>query len=279
QANPGGPAAMLLSHFGLMSGLAGTIFASLGPALIGFGVGTHFGPLGGALAGGGVGFGVGALIGLAGGPIGALIGGIVGAIAGLFGGLFGSGKRKRQANAFANNTVLPAVQQIEDQYKNFSLDYTSSISQLEDLRKQAQDQLGKLKGEGRDVMKKVVGPAIDHAEADINGFEAERQRRAALTFGPPEFHSGGLVDTMTRSFTGRPGDLLAVLSRGEFVVNPQATARNRRTLEAINSGGSAALSVGEIHIHPATLDRAYVRSGFKQDLLDALKSLRKEGRL
>lgn len=128
-------------------------------------------------------------------------------------------------------------------------------------------------------MKNVVTPAIDHAEADINGFEAERQRRAALTFGPPEFHTGGFVDTMTRSFTSRPGDLLAVLKRGEFVVNPAATAKNRRTLEAINSGGSAALSVGEIHIHPATLDRAYVRTGFKQDLLDALSSLRKEGRL
>jgi hypothetical protein len=37
--------------------------------------------------------------------------------------------------------------------------------------------------------------------------------------------------------------------------------------------------VGEIHIHPTTLDRAYVRTGFKQDLLDALNSLRKEGRL
>jgi gas vesicle protein len=283
--NPGGAASGLLGSMGLMSGLAGTLFAAAGPALMAFGLGQNFGPLGGALAGAGAGFGMGALIGLAGGPIGALIGGIVGAIAGLFGGLFGGSKRKKQANNYFDQQIAPQIKQIEDAYKSFQLDFTTANSQLEQLRSQAKDQLSKLKGEGKDVFKKKVSPAIDQAEKEISQFETERQRRAGLVFGPPQFHDGGLVQATMSAWVTKPGEMLSVLKHGEFVVNPQDTARNLPALQRMNSGGTAGLPAGitvngGINLYPSQLDRRYVQSGqFMKDVVSALQRAGLEGHL
>jgi hypothetical protein len=250
--NPGGIASTMLGHLGLMSGLAGTLFAAIGPGLMGFGLGQNFGPLGGALVGGGVGAGMGALIGLAGGPIGALVGAIVGLIGGLFGGLFGGSKRKKQANKYFDEQIAPAIKQIEDGFKNFQLDFTGANSQLEQLRTQAQEQLRKVKGEGKSVFKNRVSPAIDQAEKDIEGIENERQRRAGLVFGPPQFHDGGFVNAAFSPWITKPGEMLSLLKHGEFVVAPQPTAQNRGLLEHINAGGAVG-TLPSMHTPPITI--------------------------
>lgn len=274
--NPGGVAAGLLANLG---GIGGSLFAAAGPALLAFGIGTKLGPLGGALAGAGAGFGAGALIGFAGGPIGALLGGIIGAIAGLFGGLFGGSQRKKQANNYFDQQIGPAIKQIVASYEGFSLDYASATGQLEQLKQQAQDQLKKLKGEGKSVFAHKVEPAITAAEQQIGKDEKERTRRMGLVFGPPQFHTGGYVQAQAAAaYTTTPGEMLALVKNGEFVVNPQATARHRGTLEAMNNGGSPGLSVGAINITTSVLDRKYVTSTqFAQDVLTAIRTATNQG--
>lgn len=234
-ANPA--IAGLLGHLGVLGGLGGALLASVGPALLGFGVGQNFGPLGGALAGGGLGFGAGALIGLAGGPIGAVIGGIIGAIAGLFGGLFGGSKRKKAAEQYFNNQLQPQVQQVVAQFEGFQLDYATAISDLEQIRTQAQSDLGKLKGQGKDVFRRDVTPAINAAEAQIDADQQERTRRSGLVFGPPQFHSGGDVMAAAHSaWMVRPNELLAVLRDGEKVMTPRASSKYGSMLDKMNAG-------------------------------------------
>ncbi|HKW74847.1 MAG TPA: hypothetical protein VJN64_04920 [Terriglobales bacterium] len=279
-SNPNGPAAALLGHLGIFSSAAAEgALIGVGSGLLGFGLGEQFGKVGGILGGAGA----GALTGfLTFGPIGAIIGGLAGLFGGLFGGIFGGGKRKRQANALFNGTIGPDITKIEAEYKGFQLDYASAIGQLEDLKQQAHDQLHKLKGEGDSVFKHKVSPAIDAAEKDLSGFETERQRRAGLAFAPPEFHGGGFVEDSLMSSRRRPGEMLAVLKRGEFVINPQATAKNRGALEQINAGGSAGVTFsGGIIINTGMVDKDYMTrpTGFKRDLLRAINSLQKEGRL
>ncbi|HEY6349602.1 MAG TPA: hypothetical protein VI636_09355 [Candidatus Angelobacter sp.] len=271
--NPAGPASMFLSGLGAP-------FAALGPALFGFGIGQQTGPLVGALAGGAAGFGIGALIGMLGGPIGALLGGIIGAISGLFGGLFGGGKRKKAANNYFDQQVAPAIQQIVNAYEAFQLDFVSANSQLEQLRTSAQDQLGKLKGEGNSVFKNKVGPAIDAAEKQLGTDETERNRRAGLVFGPPQFHDGGLVDASVQAWTAKPGEMLAMLKHGEYVVNPVATNKNRGALERMNAGGTPGVLIsGGINLYPAQLDQAYIRGQFVTDVLQALTRASNEGKI
>ncbi|MBZ5531023.1 MAG: hypothetical protein LAO20_06300, partial [Acidobacteriia bacterium] len=280
--NPTGPAGMLLGHLGLMGGAGGTmgtlggaLLGAIGPGLLGFGVGQNFGPVGGTLIGGGLGAGAGALLGLAGAPftmgVSILIGALAGAVGGLLGGLFGAGKRRKQANAFAD-TLLPEVKKIEDDYKSFGLDSASAISQLEALRTQAEQQMKALKGEGSSVLNNKIGPTIDAAEKDIKGFQADRDHRSSLTFGAPEFARGGWTGSARGGFA-------AVLHPDEFVVKAPYAAKNRGALEAMNAGGSAGgFSMGDLHIHTPTFDRKYVRSSeFREDLKAAIGGMRKEG--
>jgi hypothetical protein len=60
------------------------------------------------------------------------------------------------------------------------------------LRTDSQKQLGTLKSQGNDVFNKTVGPAIDAAEKHINDIQAQRTTRSSLTFGPPQFDTGGM---------------------------------------------------------------------------------------
>jgi hypothetical protein len=261
---------------GLVSMLAimgnSQILSALSGGLIGFGVGQSHGGFLGALAGAGS----GALTGfLAAGPIGAIIGGLVGLLGGIFGGIFGGSKRKKQANALADNTILPDIAQIITGFDGFQVDSSSAIQQLEQLRSDAQKQLSALKSQGKDVFNQKVGPAIDSAEKHIRDTQAERDRRSAIAFGPPQFASGGMFSTMV----GNKG--LAVLHDGEMVINPSATKKNRGTLERINAGGSAGgfHVAGDFVIKTGHLDRAYVKSGqFEKDIRDALGRATSEGR-
>ena len=235
----GGLVSMLaiMGNSQILSGLAG--------GLIGFGVGQSHGGFLGALAGAGS----GALTGfLAAGPVGAIIGGLVGLLGGIFGGIFGGAKRKRQANALADNTILPDITQIITGFDGFQIDQSSAIQQLEQLRSDAQKQLSALKSQGKDVFNQKVAPAIDSAEKHIRDMQSERDRRSSLVFGPPQFDTGGLFHTMR----GNAG--LAVLHDGEMVINPTATKKNAATLNAINQGKTIGRGGGDVHFNIYAMD-------------------------
>lgn len=280
--NPTGVAASALGNFGNAIGIGGpailSTLALAGGGLLGFGLGEQFGPVVGGIGGAAAGFGLGFLIG---GPIG---GAILGLLGGIFGGLFGGSKRKKAANNYFTQQIQPAITQIENEFKSFQLDYASANSQLESLRSQAQDQLSKLKGEGKSVFKDKVAPAIDEAEKEINQFETERERRSGLVFGPPQFHTGGYVEAATSAWTTKPGEMMAVLKRGEFVMDPAATANNRPLLEHLNAGGkigNAHTPTSGLHLHFHSIDPVsasqWMRRGGAAVIQDGLNRLRQEG--
>jgi hypothetical protein len=264
-------APVLSSLYGTL-GLAGTgsLVGGLTGGLIGFGVGQGHGGLLGSLAGAGS----GALSGfLVGGPVGAIVGGIIGLLGGIFGGIFGGSKRKKQANALADNTLLPDITQISTGFDGFQIDSSSAIQQLEQLRSDSQKQLSSLQSQGKDVFSKKVSPAIDAAEAHIRDTQAERDRRSSLQFGPPQFETGGMF--LTRG--GNTG--LAMLHDGEAVINRTGTKKNLNAIAAMNAGKTVGGNHIEVHIHPHTFDRAYVQSPqFEDDITNALQRSRFEGR-
>jgi hypothetical protein len=266
-------APVLSSLYGSI-GLAatGALVGGLTGGLIGFGIGKNSGGLVGSLAGAGSGALTGFLVG---GPIGALVGGIIGLLGGIFGGIFGGAQRKKQANALADNTLLPDIAQIVTGFDGFQVDNSSAIQQLEQLRTDSQKQLSALKSQGKDVFNQKVNPAIDAAESHIRDTQGERDRRSAQIFGPPQFDTGGMFSVMRGGNAG-----LAVLHDGEFVINPKATKKNLPALQSMNAGGSGGHSIGNMNIYPQRLDRAYVMSNqFRKDLLDALDRAGKEGEL
>src|SRR5262249_24833667 len=139
----------LLNALGVSSKFAPLILGTLafaGAGLSGFGLGQQMGTGLGALAGAGQGALTGFMVG---GPIGALVGGIIGLLGGIFGGIFGGSKRKKQANAFFDNSVSPAIAQIIQGFDTFQVDNSSALQQLEQLRTDAQKQLSALKGQGK----------------------------------------------------------------------------------------------------------------------------------
>ena len=231
-----GPGLALLGAAGLF-GLAG----KAGP----FG-GAALGALGGLLGTGGLIAAFPALLGVLGAAtlgIGALIGGLVG----LFGGLFGNSKRQRAVEQLGQQ-VKDQITQIENAYNTHLEDATSAISQLESLRTTAHAQMHKL---GGDTRTRVEQP-IDAAESYINQTEAERARRAAIQFGPAEFHTGGLVRGGPAAIGGRPsfhsgGEINANLLIGEGVVN-------RRGMALLGEGGLNALNSGSGSGHTFNLN-------------------------
>jgi hypothetical protein len=263
-------APVLSSMFGAIGlGATGAIAGGLTGGLIGFGVGQGHGGLLGSLAGAGSGALTGFLVG---GPIGALVGGIVGLLGGIFGGILGGSKRKKQANALADNTLLPEIAQIDAGFDGFQIDSASAIQQLEQLRSDSQKQLSALKGQGNDVFNLKVAPNIDIAEQHIRDTQAERDRRSAVAFGPPQFDTGGIF----RVHGGGSG--IGILEDGETVIKPGPSRTHKETLAAINAGGKVG---GEIHfhVHPKAFDEAYVKSSkFEADITNALRRATVEGR-
>jgi hypothetical protein len=243
---------------GAALGIAPGLIAPIAAPLIGFGVGMQHGPVAGALAGAGSGIGLGAIAmaAFAAGPIGLIIGGILGAIAGIFGGLFGGSRRRKQAKKLTN-AFSPELQKIVDSYMGGNLDYASALEKLEELKGSAWEQFKKLKGEGKKEYNKVFLPKLDDARKKIEETEKERQRRATLQFAPPQFHSGGFVGG---AMMGN-GELLAILKRGEYVVNANATSRNRRQLEDINSGGTGGDTFIVQALDMQSFDEAMSRGG------------------
>ena len=186
------------------------------------------------------------------GPIGALIGGIAGFIAGIW------GKSTKKARLAIEADIKQKSKIIEDSYNLFQTDYNGATTALEQLRQQGVDAL---KQAGvKDINRSRVGHVdqwVDKAEKEIDATQAERNRRAALAFGPAEFRVGGFVGpgsggAIPSWFAGTAmhfasgGAVPAILHSGEYVVRPEAVASfGRGRLDSINSGGTG----GDTHFH------------------------------
>ncbi len=276
----------------LAGGLAGLAISG-GLGLIGlagkagpFG-GAALGALGGLVTTGGLIAAFPAILGVLGAAtlgIGALIGGIVG----LFAGLFGGGKRQRAVEQLGQQ-VKDQIQKIEDAYNTHQTDASGAISQLEQLRTTAHQQMHKL---GGDTRTRVEQP-VDAAEKYINDMEAERTRRLAVAFGPAQFRHGGFVEShLARGFpeffaAGAPryatgGEVPAILHAGEYVIRPEAVQRiGARNLDVLNNGGG---SFGGVHLHGPLIqaqrvDEAWLRNGGATEIWKALQRASREGHI
>jgi hypothetical protein len=256
----------------------------LGPlagGLIGFGVGQQYGPVAGSLSG----FGSGALTGfLAGGPIGAIVGGIVGGLVGLFSGLFGGGPSKKSlADNYINQNILPGIQQDLFSFEGFASDYASTMSDLEKIKR---DSYSYIKGQwGQGVAdsewNKLVVPAITKAENQINTDQIERNRRASLTFGPPQFADGGVFNAGI--WPGGAGP--AILHNDERVMTARANRMFGRQLAAIEDAAASGASFNSgspVVVNISAWDGAsvakWLRSGGIDIFASAVQMRRLEGR-
>jgi hypothetical protein len=114
---------------------------------------------------------------------------------------------------------------------------------------------------GGDTNARVETP-INQAEAKLQNTDVERQRRAAIVFGPQQFAAGGFVHpSLARGvppgFSGMPfasgGAVPAILHVGEFVLQPSAVnLTGVPNLQRMNAGGGAGM---EVHLHfPSVYD-------------------------
>ena len=264
---------------GPLAGLMGKVFShGIGPvsgsalAAIGIGLFADSFRKGGVLRGleGAAG---GALTGFTiGGPIGAIIGGIVGFIAGIW------GHSTRKARLAIEADIKRKAATIEDAYNLFQTDWVGSRDALEQLRQAGVDAL---KQAGvKDINRSRKGHVdqwIDKAEKEIDLTQAERNRRAALTFGPAEFRVGGFVGAgaggaipswfadSAMHFAGG-GAVPAILHSGEFVMRQEAVAQyGVATMNRMNAGGGAGAGGPTIIMNVQTTSPAdfskYLRDG------------------
>lgn len=271
----------LLGMVGRAGPIGGTALGAAGGALTGLGLTLAFPGIFGSLGAAGI-------AGIAGAftfGIGALIGGLIG----LFGGIFGNSKRQRAVEQLGQQ-VKDQITQIENSYNTHQEDAGSAISQLEQLRSQAHQQMHKL---GGDTRTRVEQP-VDAAEKYINDTEAERLRRAAIQFGPAQFRYGGFVDPgLARGYPSAfgasalhyaaGGAVPAILHAGEFVLKPETVQRvGVGTLNAVNSGGG--WSGGDMHFHAPLVqaervDKSWLANGGAVEIAQAINRAVREGRI
>ncbi|HLZ93376.1 MAG TPA: hypothetical protein VKQ28_16850 [Candidatus Acidoferrum sp.] len=247
-----------------------------GGALLGSG-NTALRSIGGLLLGGGLGAGIastiaGTAIGSALGAFGALLGPI-GAVAGflipLIMGLFGPHKGDI-ARVQVMEPLMAQIKIIKDSYDVFQTPYNTGVSELEKLRTDAIANLKKIGGRQVKGNTRSTNKLVDDAETYLKTTEAERQRRAQLTFGAPQFHEGGIVwPGMSALSPGIPGVgqfhgggvVNANLLEGEGVVN-RAGMRSlgHGGLNRLNSGAGPG---GDVHVHINAVDAASFDSWLK----------------
>ncbi len=255
---------------GLMGTAGGALLAGLGGGLLGFGIGQQHGALAGSLSG--------ALTGLL---IGGPIGGIIGLLGGLFGGLFGGSKRRQQAEAYASQQAAE-IDKVVASFKGFQIDYASATSQLQQMRSDAQQQLGQLKKEGNQAYQNILAPKFDNALKELDTVNHERERRMGLVFGPPEFSSGGYTGNVPwAGGWGLPPGAAGIVHPGEYVSDPQTTQQFLPQLEMMSRG--VAPGGGEIHLHFHTIDgpstkRWLNNGGGVEAIMDAVRRGQQEGR-
>lgn len=229
---------------GLLAGSGNRVVRGLGTGLIG-------GSLAAGVASTLLGVGLTSALGLA--TFG------IGALAGFLFGFFGGPNYGKQRDKFLRNEFQPAVDQVVKAYEFHQLDYIGAISQLQSLEEQGVQRLKQLKGDGHRA-RDIVRAAIQK----IDGIEAERQRRLALAFNPPQFHQGGAVTQQHAAmsnliaFPGRAsgglrgipnfhsgGDVLARLQLGEGVLSLRGmrAVGGPAGLDALNRGGAPGMTL------------------------------------
>src|SRR6266850_1029413 len=120
------------------------------------------------------------------------IGTIIGAIAGFISGIFG--KSTKKARLAIEHQIEQQAKTIEDAYNLFQMDWLTSRDQLEQLRTQGVEALRK--AGVKDISRSRTGHVdypIDLVEKRIDATQAERNKREAMVFGPPQFRRGGYV--------------------------------------------------------------------------------------
>jgi len=180
----------ILSSFGGIGALLGT-GGLAAAASIGFGS-----PLRGAISGAAGAFAAGGIlstmlpfsaIGLAMPLLLPAIG--IGALVGGIKSILGNSKRARERHEL-HLSMFRDLQTLEDQYKLFGVDYGSAIGQLQQMREEYAAQFSKVKGPRGEFVDKH----FDSEYTKITQIEMERQRRAAIQFGPQMFHTGGMIE-------------------------------------------------------------------------------------
>lgn len=229
--------------FGL-SGTIGTIgmLASVAGGLIGGRVGGVISSVaGGALAG----LTLGAKIGAIGGPLGAAIGAGAGLLMSLFGGLFGDPKRKEDKQVNIPNLqkgfvdAIKHLNEILSGVRTLSIDPDDAIRQAMEIRGQIAAGFGidfkskKYRNQAQQLIQSKLVEAdriINEikAAAEVARGAADRSKRILPEFARGHyfadyFRPNGLIPGI---FDGRD-NILALISRGEMVLNPRQQARVR----------------------------------------------------
>lgn len=211
------------------------------------GIGSDF------LSGAGIGFAIGGPFGAG---IGAAIGTLVGVVTAIFGGIFGQHKGDK-ARIEVMEPLMAQIKLVKDSYDVFQTDYNTGVSELEQLRSSSIASLKKIGGRQVKGNTASTNKLVDDAEGYLKTTEAERMRRAQLSFGPAQFHSGGFVDPSLASASpayfragamafASGGEVPAILHAGEFVMRESAVQRvGRGNLQRMNSGGGS----GDVHLH------------------------------
>jgi len=230
--------------FGFNTGTIGGLasLASVAGGLIGGRVGGVISSVaGGALAG----LTLGAKIGAIGGPLGAAIGAGAGLLMSLFGGLFGDPKRKEDKQVNIPNLqkgFVDAIKQLNEilsGVRTLSIDPDDAIRQAMEIRGQIAAGFGidfkskKYRNQAQQLIQSKLAEAdriINEikAAAEIARGAADRSKRILPEFARGHyfadyFRPNGLVPGI---FDGRD-NILALISRGEMVLNPRQQARVR----------------------------------------------------
>lgn len=230
--------------FGSLSSGIGTIgqIGVLAGGMIGGRVGSVISNVaGGALAG----LALGAKIGAIGGPIGAAIGAGVGFLAAVLGGLFSSPKRKRdkEENIPAlNRGFTEAMKQLNEilaGVRNLSIDPEEAVSRAGQVRAEIASGFG-IRFESNKYQKearKLIAAKLTQADTIIGQISAASEiargaadRRQRIL---PEFAGGHYFADFFRPNGLVPGafdgadNILAMISRGEMVINPRQQNRVR----------------------------------------------------
>jgi len=207
----------------------------------------------------------------------------------IFGGAGKDKKAKSQVMDPLTQTIADALQQ----YNLHQSDAASVDSTLETDRTNAKQSLSQI---GSGQLKKFgpqVDSAIDAAEQQIATTETERARRAAIDFGPAEFHTGGYVGWnlggdgnywANRGVGARRfhsgGEVPAILQSEEFVMQNSATRSiGVAALNHMNQTGQVPGS-GEVHIHlhaNGEISEKWLRNGGGQMIGHYVKQAMREG--
>jgi len=194
-------------------------------------------PMGG-LASGAMG---GLEIGMAFGPVGGFIGAIAGGIGGLVAGLLGD-KGKGKAESLDKDTIQPALLKDMKDYQAGRAGYSTLTNELNTLMINAKKSTFSMGSGAQNYYDGTIQPEIQAALDQLT--KEEKGGRGALTWGAAQYHSGGLVGDFGEYATG-PGEGLAKMLSGEYVVQPMAARSHAPLLSAINAGNVSYASTSQ----------------------------------